>query len=474
MSGVLELAMRRVSIVLIPLLLLPAAAETRSQSKSFSDLKKWLGRSLEAGAAGNAEVLIGRIGTLDSRAAAEYLTDLGLKADRIRSMDEGGKLRVYLAARDSLRKMTGREAREYIFEQALGKREDLRERRVILADVVGRMDGADAEKTLLSLLSSSESRAVKVVALRAVRMRRIKAALPVLIEMLGEREDDPDLLWQAVLETLRDITGEEFDRAAAWRKFWEEKGPTFDPDSVSRDHRGRDPERTVSRAFDPKTILSKRAVFVIDVSASMHIKDPPQGGEQPTPPKKTRERKRPGEKGPAGPDEDEEKDEICPVCGQRHGGQGLPDSRMRIERVKRDLIKLIRSLTPDVKFNIVAFSQEIVPWVEGDRLLPATPGKREDAIAWVKKLTYQRCTCTDYALRKAFSYPEANAIYLLSDGRPYRGAGYLRTEPILVEVAWVNRLRSLQIFTYGFSKDADEKFMRRLARENGGTFTAVR
>ena len=214
-------------------------------------------------------------------------------------------------------------------------------------------------------------------------------------------------------------------------------------------------ERTVQDVLIPP-IESKRFVFVIDVSKSMHIKDPVRGGE--------RARKTSGGKGTRGD---------CDVCGGTHRGIGLDDSRMRVERVKRELVRIVRKLDKDVRFNILAFSTDVTPWGKADDLIQATEANKRKAIEFVKALTYDAFTSTDYALERAFDHQEANAIYLLSDGTPLRDGEHLPKKPILEMVAYKNRLRKVKIFTFGFSNDADWAFLRRLSEENGGTFTPV-
>lgn len=147
---------------------------------------------------------------------------------------------------------------------------------------------------------------------------------------------------------------------------------------------------------------------------------------------------------------------------------------MRVERVKRELANLIDQLQSDRKFNILAFSTEVLPWKGGDELHQATEANKKHAIRFVKGLTFDEYTSTDRALERAFAHREAGAIYLLSDGTPFRDRAPLPKQPIFDMVQLKNKTRKVKVFTYGFSEDADHEFLKRLAKENDGRFKEIR
>lgn len=434
-------------------------APLQDSPPNLRDLKKTLAESLAAADVDRADQAVRRIAELNTKQAVEFLITVGLRVDKYPGLDEHGKVRIFRAVLETLPEVTDEEARQYIFEEVLRlKRPRDESKQVFLTEIVGRMDGEDAETTLIELLSKARSDAVLIEAIEALGRGRSVRAVEPLIEILSERSDRKDLVWRAARMALISITGYDFEEDADWRNFWEGRKGRFDPtkDRGEAKPEGRSRERGVPSFFDEE-VLARRLIFIIDTSKSMHIKDPPVGGEQP--------KAGPGGKG---------SDEACPICGDRHRGVGFPDARMRIERVKREMIRMIETLDTDVKFNILAFSTRVTAWNGADELLQATPKNKEKAIFFVRRMTFEEYTSTDRALERAFAHREANAIYLLSDGMPLRDGVSLPKDSILAKVALQNRTRKVKIFTFGFSKDADAEFLRKLAEENGGNFKAVR
>jgi uncharacterized protein YegL len=196
-----------------------------------------------------------------------------------------------------------------------------------------------------------------------------------------------------------------------------------------------------------------RFVFIIDVSGSMRIVDPGEGDSS-------------GDaSGGTAPAEEVKK--------ERAEGQ------TRIARTKAELVKAIKALSKDVKFNIITYCHDIKSWKSD--LQAATPENKQAAIEFTKGLTAGGLTYTDDALREAFKKnKDADTFLLLSDGAPTHIGDEPREEwgghsdskeliaKIYKEVAELNRLRNVRINTIGF-KDANMEFMRKLAKDNGGT-----
>ena len=68
------------------------------------------------------------------------------------------------------------------------------------------------------------------------------------------------------------------------------------------------------------------------------------------------------------------------------------------------------------KFNMIAFNSKVVGW--RDRLVEVTERSLKSAWNWVQGLTCWGSTNTYTAIQTALSDAHAQAIYLLSDGRP--------------------------------------------------------
>ena len=159
------------------------------------------------------------------------------------------------------------------------------------------------------------------------------------------------------------------------------------------------------------------------------------------------------------------------------------EKRKRIVRTKKELIRVLKMLQKTVKFNIIAFSDEIKSFSKKG-LTKATAANRKKAIAWVEKLTANGLTHTDDALKEAFKDKEVDTIILLSDGAPTHVGGEGRAEwgghrdsmsIINAIFEWLkneNKFRKVTIHTLGFV-GANFEFMEKLARENNGKFKEI-
>jgi hypothetical protein len=438
--------------------LLLGAGFVGAEQQSLDDLKKILGAAIEQGDANKATLAVNEIARLNSKEAVQFLINVGLQVDKSKKLDEHGKWRVFDAARQCLPKITDKDARAWIFKEAKKlKRAKDADKKVFLTEVITRMEGPDAEEALIPLLQSRGFQAVIVQAADGLGRKQVVAAVTPLIDLLEERERIKDQVWRAADDALVAITGHRFNSAMDWKNFWTIRGPSWDP-KKDRGEEKAGGQRTMERkvpTFFEKEILDRRPVFIIDISRSMHVKDPAKGGEQPKQPKGN-------------------KDQPCPVCKQKHRGIGLAQERMRVERVKNELVKLLDALDDSYKFNILAFSTDVLAWRGGDELIQATDKNLNSAKRWVQGLTYEQYTSTDRALERAFAHREANAFFLLSDGAPYRDKAPIDKKPIFEMVDMKNKTRKVKIFTFGFSEDADDVFLKKISSQNGGEFTEVK
>ena len=98
-------------------------------------------------------------------------------------------------------------------------------------------------------------------------------------------------------------------------------------------------------------VTGKNIVFVLDVSGSMMTTDPAPRGPAPDP-----ERGRTVVKG-------------VPGGGQKPKAEPI-EERQRMLRAKRELTKVVKSLAPDVRFNLVTYSSDVNSWKKS--LVPAS------------------------------------------------------------------------------------------------------
>ena len=91
----------------------------------------------------------------------------------------------------------------------------------------------------------------------------------------------------------------------------------------------------------------------------------------------------------------------------------------RLGYVAHELDTVIRLQLPALQgrlFNVLRFSSSVSAWEPG--LQPTTPDKLQSAVTYVAGWTASGGTNTKDALQKAYSDPDVEAVYLLSDGMP--------------------------------------------------------
>ncbi|MFA4985692.1 MAG: HEAT repeat domain-containing protein [Candidatus Brocadiia bacterium] len=149
--------------------------------------------------------------------------------------------------------------------------------------------------------------------------------------------------------------------------------------------------------------------------------------------------------------------------------------------VKAELIRVIKSLPPDTRFNIVAFDDQIMSWKKEQT--EAAPKVKEDAIKWVDALSPRGTTDIYDALCEAFGrltpggkvnteYKTGpDTIFLLTDGMP--NTGTISNPPdIIRNITQLNRIRQVAIHTIGVGKLC-ELFLKPLADSNNGTYRMI-
>ncbi|MHC4662502.1 MAG: hypothetical protein ACYS8W_12500 [Planctomycetota bacterium] len=452
---------RNILILVLALALLQFAY---AEPKKLSVLKKRLAASLG--------IIKGKKASPDvkkeeCKKVAEIITELGeigdVKAVRLMfscfpNADSVDVFEAFQAVLPPLKDKA--DIREFLVKQLTNKRSPW-EIKVLLLELYREDPGEDVFKALVELMRDRSEKVARD-SINALKDRDEARAVQPLIDfyrILNEK-DKEGLLWILVRETLHALTGHDEADPDNWQQWWDAVKDGWDP-AKERGEGGSTSRTSAAEKKDPPKffgteIRSKRILFLIDCSGSMVAKDPKkhkddsQASPQPQ-----------GQPRPQG-------------AGNPFGGDPtLPEDRMRIRRVQKELKSCIEKLEPNVKFNIIAFSTGALPWK--DMLVPASAKNKNDSFAWVDKMNPAGCTSTDIALQRAFDDKEFDHLFLLSDGHPFR-SGDLPLEPIYEFVRNANKQRKVKIFTFGFvtgDSYANDAFLRKLAGDWGGTFTDV-
>lgn len=332
--------------------------------------------------------------------------------------------------------------------------------RVIAAEALGTLKAAAAVPALLAQVESASDWSLQKVAVDALAQVRAKESVEPLLKLFETREG---VLVEAIYKALMAITGEDYGwDPKFWRRWWDRAGPAFVVPTAEELAKKRERieaaaakyKRPGTKTYHSIETLSKRLVFVIDVSGSMGDKITiPDGVPQ----------------------------EQIDAFG----------SRVKMEIAKNELIALLGALESDVEFNIITFSGSAKPWQ--DNLVGAS--MRTSAIKYVSKLQPVQAssggrsnapatgggnemkTNTYAALLSAFGFADEGApdwkkrgkvdtIFFVTDGLPTTGE--IVDVPKLIDtITELNRARGLTIHLVMFDPVAARR-LEGLATRNGG------
>jgi hypothetical protein len=141
----------------------------------------------------------------------------------------------------------------------------------------------------------------------------------------------------------------------------------------------------------------------------------------------------------------------------------------RLERAKLELTRAITDLPPDAEFGITFFETTVRQWRQ--KLVVADEQNKREAIAFVQRLGYGDRTNTYGALLATMEFDDQlEAVFLLSDGRPTLGK-IMQPAAIVADIMHRNRFRHLHFNTIGIAvNQATETFLKALAEESGGEY----
>jgi hypothetical protein len=252
---------------------------------------------------------------------------------------------------------------------------------------------------------------------------------------------------------LKRWTGKDLSESAEYERLWKEhEKELVDPARKKRadplagiewEYRGTSVASRLPKFFGQE-IRSQDVVFVVDTSISMMVEDPLP---------------------PAG---------VGPGTGGEGSGGEPRGPRQRLLRMQHELVRMLTEMSPEIRFGIVAFDEQVVHFAKS--LQPASTANKRRAIDFARGLVASGETWTDRALEAAFELSGARTIVLLSDGMPFRSSDPI---DVLGLIRWVeqrNRFEHIEIHTIGFGGSSREvsDFLKELARRNRGKYTEIR
>jgi uncharacterized protein YegL len=501
--------MRRLVIAILCAAVVFSLATTafgKLSDEQFNELKK----RIKAGAGKNPKGVKDNITDIakdDSRRAVAVLVNINRKA-----LDDMDVVAVIQSAISSMR---SDEARSAIIA-SVPKASDYR-MRIILIEVCLNFSGSEVARAISSCLSDRKDKVAITAARTLGEKGSLEAVEPLIVQMekLAKKKQSGTRLYCDIRRALERITGQsDLIEAQDWRNWYNANKDKIVPGAPGADGRVGTYKPVAGEAktvsFFGIQIDSRKIIFVIDVSGSMIIPDPPP--ENWVPDKDIGK----GKGTTLDKDDPTLKKKLKKERDRMKDRKVWEKERQRIVRTKKELIRVLKALQGTVKFNIISFSDEINSFAKG--LQKATASTRSKAVKWVEKLSADGLTFTDDALKEAFKdgrkYPgkkeasagrngkgprtsskdrsisksssgEADTIILLSDGAPTHAGGDAKPEwnghqdsqLIIKQIfSWLekeNKFRKIVIHTLGFS-GANFEFMQELAKKTGGTFREIK
>nr|XP_020019120.1 von Willebrand factor A domain-containing protein 3A [Castor canadensis] len=138
-----------------------------------------------------------------------------------------------------------------------------------------------------------------------------------------------------------------------------------------------------------------------------------------------------------------------------------------LQQVKSELVLLIwEQLRKHCdSFNLLSFAEGLQPWQK--TLVETTDEACHEAMQWVTHLQAQGSTSVLQALLKAFSFPDAQGLYLLTDGKPDTSCSF-----VLNAIQRLQEDRKVKVHTISLNcmDRAAVEFLRKLASLTGGRY----
>jgi hypothetical protein len=267
---------------------------------------------------------------------------------------------------------------------------------------------------------------------------RSAGSIPALISILENATGSSHRLREAAGDALKSLTGAilPVSEPAKWREYWKGVQDTF----VVAPAKKLGATRTAAGFFG-LPVRGSNVVFIIDTSGSMQTAFFAAGDYEP--------------------------DELEP-----------DQTRLRV--AKLELLKAVKGMSGDSKFNLVSFATEVKPWRK--KLVLATKNTRSGLVQAIQKMRPVGATNIFGALETALGIKTlqygaryetpVDEVFLLSDGEPTAGK-VVDTVTILQLIEETNRYSKVRINTIYMGGGGGSVFMELLATQNGGRYVRL-
>lgn len=267
----------------------------------------------------------------------------------------------------------------------------------------------------------------RLAAMEALEKMRTHEGVTAIVNRMPKEEGR---MQAEFAQALWRLTGQPFQEdAKSWATWWANSKDKFqllsDADlatvrSGEEEYRLRQTTRVKSEFFGIK-IISRRVIFILDVSGSMEE----------------------------------------PLADDYKGRGGWT----RMEVARDEMKRCLEKLDTGAFFNLLVFSSGVERWTDGN-LVACDDANRAKALAYVDKLLAFGGTNLYDSLKEAFSDPEVDTIFLMSDGEPSMGEV---VEPVVIreDVAAWNETRRIVINTIAVGGALN--ILEWLAEDSGGT-----
>lgn len=300
-------------------------------------------------------------------------------------------------------------------------------------EALARLVGTRSLPLLRSLAGDPRWR-VRLAVARALGVIKTPEAVEQLVDML---DVEAGRVREDVLLELRRMTGKNFGLdAGAWRR-WLEIAPDDYLAAADLSVLGPAPTMVSTVKYYGLSTLSKRFVFITDLSGSMGTRDVARYSDS--------------------------------------GGA----ARTRLDITTNELERLIEGLDPSHAFNLLTFTDDVDRWKRD--LVRAEPNARKQAIREVLRYRADGATnvhaalvdVLDMAERALDAHAEVDdpdTVFLLSDGAP--SAGRIRDVDLLLDMVLErNRDLELRFHCIALTRDPISRdFLARLAAMTGGQY----
>ncbi|MEE8107212.1 MAG: HEAT repeat domain-containing protein [Planctomycetota bacterium] len=329
--------------------------------------------------------------------------------------------------------------------------------KVIAALALGDMKDKRAVPALLATLDAGDW-SLRKAAAEALEQIRAKESIEPLLQRFKVEDGR---MKEVIHDVLVGLTGQDFKyRFESWERWWKRYGSSFKVPTAAEIKAKRAKLRDLmkgyakpgARKYHRIETISKKLIFIIDISASM-------------------------------------KDKILiPDDAPAWVHERYPD-RVRMEIAKKGLITMLDGLEPNVFFNVITFAGRVKSWQSGlvsgssktaaikfvAKLKPMSSGGRRSSGEAQKTNTYGALLAAfglaDEAVPNWKRRTKVDTIFMVTDGVPTTGE-IIEPPKLVRAITDMNRARGVTIHLVCFDKIAARQ-LSGIATNNGGQVVIV-